>query len=149
MILDTLENAERYFDLHPLFSKVVEFIKNTDVARLEPGSVEIDGKKLFVNISNGPGIEKDESNVELHKRYIDVQYVISGVEYMGWIAASECIRPIGEYDAENDYLFCEDEPTAWMTVKPGQFAVFFPEDGHQPMISKGNIHKLIFKILAW
>ncbi len=33
-----------------------------------------------------------------------------------------------------------------VTCKPGQFAIFWPQDGHQPCIGSGDIHKAIFKV---
>ena len=148
MILNSLGNFERYLSVHPLFEKVVEFINGNDLSMLLPGSIEIDGKNLYVNIFNGPGVDKSESNVEVHRRYIDIQFVISGVENMGWIPIEQCSEPVDEYDQKNDYQFFRDNPVSWITVHPGQFVVFFPEDGHQPLISDGNIHKLIFKLLV-
>jgi len=34
----------------------------------------------------------------------------------------------------------------WCPVPAGSFAVFFPEDAHAPMVSDGEVHKVILKV---
>ena len=42
--------------------------------------------------------------------------------------------------------FHVDRPTAYTKIYPGQFAVYFPEDGHAPGIGEGSIRKIIVKV---
>ena len=42
--------------------------------------------------------------------------------------------------------FYEDEPTAWSVIESGQFGIYFPEDGHLPMIGGNHMHKVIMKV---
>ena len=57
-----------------------------------------------------------------------------------------CQKPQGEYDAEKDIEFFEDVPDSYVTVLPGEFAVFFPEDAHAPLIGTGEVHKVVIKV---
>jgi YhcH/YjgK/YiaL family protein len=65
---------------------------------------------------------------------------------MGWKPRHSCILPKGEYSEEKDVLFFNDEPDMFFTLHPGQFAIFFPEDVHAPLISEGDVKKLIIKV---
>jgi YhcH/YjgK/YiaL family protein len=72
--------------------------------------------------------------------------VIAGVEEMGWSARSRCQRPHGQYDAEKDIEFFADTPDSYVTVLPGEFVIFFPDDAHAPLIGTGEIHKVVIKV---
>jgi biofilm protein TabA len=36
----------------------------------------------------------------------------------------------------------------YVTVKPGMFAIFFPQDGHAPGITPDGVKKVIVKVKA-
>ena len=55
MIVDTLDNLERYISLNPLFPEVVKFIKENDLTQLEAGKHPIQGADLFLNIAEAQG----------------------------------------------------------------------------------------------
>ena len=55
MIVDTIQNASKYFSVHPLFAKAFEYIKQTDLDTIEMGRYEIDGDKLKAIFSNKKG----------------------------------------------------------------------------------------------
>ncbi len=146
MILDTLENSRRYVGLHEGFRKAFEFLAHADPASLSLGRREIDGDRLYAIVTRGPGRSRREAKLEAHARYIDIQYVVSGVDMMGWKPASACRRPAGPFDSDKDIGFFDDDPEAWIAVHRGAFAVFFPEDAHLPLLSAGEIHKIVVKV---
>ncbi len=146
MILDILGNANRYEALHNNFPKAFQFLKRADLATLAEGRYDIDGDNVFAIVAKDQGREKNEAQLEIHNKYIDIQMVLGGVDEMGWKARTACADMVDEYDAENDIQFAADPPTSWATTEPGHFAIFFPEDAHLPLISKGLIHKVIVKI---
>ena len=100
MILDTLDNLEKYASLNPLFPKAIEFVKNCDLAALPLGRNEIMGDEIFANVMEAQPRTKEEVPVEVHRKYIDIQIPISGDEVMGYIPLSEL--PEGEYSDAND-----------------------------------------------
>ena len=55
MVIDTLENLEKYVSLNHLFKDVVAFIKAHDLNILETGKYEIKGTDLFVNVQVAKG----------------------------------------------------------------------------------------------
>lgn len=148
MIFSTLAQSDRYAALHPLFPRAFEFIRDTDLLALAPGRHSIVGEDLFVIAENVSGRSRDEARLECHRRYIDIQLVLEGVDEMGWKALADCSEPVADYSAEKDIRFFRDAPATWIATPPGAFCIFFPEDAHAPLVAAGNIRKLIFKIAA-
>lgn len=147
MVIDTLENLEKYTTLNPLFADVVKFIKENDLNTLEEGKHFIKEKDLFVNIQTAKGKTKEEAKLETHKRMIDIQIPLSTSETYGYTPLESL--PEGEYNDEKDITKFAIPADTYVTCKPGEFAIFFPQDGHAPCISdEAEIKKAIFKILA-
>jgi biofilm protein TabA len=146
MIVAPLADASKYYDLHPAFKKVFDFIQQPDFAQLEPNKYELDGDKLFCMVDETTGRAKEDANLEAHKKYIDIQYIISGNESMGWKPTADCKDVSEEYSVGNDIMFFNDAPTSYNKVPPGSFTIFFPKDAHAPVIGDGPIKKAVFKI---
>lgn len=146
MIIDILENAEKYFSLNPRFASAFRYLRTPAAAMLESGEAEIEGKQLFAVGSRKMGKKRSEAKLEMHKNYIDIQFVLSGIDSMGWRPVRSCSRTNSLYDEKKDIAFFDDEPLIWADVPPGAFAIFFPEDAHAPMVSDREIHKVILKV---
>ena len=146
MILDTLENFGKYVSLNPLFPKVLEYLQNTDLMAQEPGCVNIDGNKLFVNHNVAKGKTVDQARMETHNAMIDIQIPLSCSETYGYTPRAEL--PEGEYNAQKDITKLPGVASQqYVTCHPGMFAIFFPQDGHAPCISEEKeIRKAIFKV---
>ena len=148
MIVDTIQNASKYFSVHPLFAKAFEYINHTDLVNTEPGKYEIDGADLKAIFSNKNGITAAESiaKFECHNKHIDIQLCIRGTEQLGWKPREKCAVENGGYNEEKDVQFYSDTPDMYFQLIDGQFAIFFPEDVHAPMIGEGPIRKLVIKV---
>jgi biofilm protein TabA len=146
MILDNLDNAQIYFTLHPLFEKAFNYINAQDLCALEPGKFEIEGKDLHASVSLKEGYKPNEAKFEAHNNYIDIQVCPHGKERIGWKPRFKCVAPKGDYNTEKDVIFYEDQPDTYFELTEGQFAIFFPEDVHAPMIGEGPIKKLVIKV---
>ena len=146
MILDSLNNTEKVERLHPLFKKAFDYIKATDFSKLEDGKYELEGSRLFISVVTLTGKDKKEAAVETPKKYIDIQLPLLGVEKIGWKPGCELQEVSIPYDEEKDIAFYVDRPAAYTKIYPGQFAVYFPEDGHAPGIGEGSIRKMIVKV---
>ena len=146
MIIDTLSNASKYKGIHPRFAKAFEYILSQDMSKIEPGKYPIDGVELHVSVSLKDGVNAEDAKFEAHNNYIDIQVCPSGTEQLGWKPRNTCTNPIGEYNAEKDVIFYSDRPDTYFHLQAGQFAIFFPEDVHAPMIGKGPIKKLVVKV---
>ncbi len=146
MIFSTLSQSDRYSALHPLFPRAFEYIRNTDLMSLAPGHHPILGEDLFAIVEHMPGRTREAAQLESHRRYIDIQLVLEGIDEMGWRPLIECSEPADEYSAERDIRFFRDAPAAWIATPPGAFCIFFPEDAHAPLVSSGSIRKVVLKI---
>lgn len=148
MILDILENAHRYLVMNKGFAKAVEFLQRPELQELPVGRYEIDGERVYAMVSKDFGIKKEDTRLETHEKYIDIQLILSGTDDIGWKPKSLCTQPSGAYNPESDLQFFADTPNTWLSIESGEFAIFFPEDAHMPMISSGQIHKVVVKIAA-
>jgi YhcH/YjgK/YiaL family protein len=148
MIIDTIANAPKYFSAHPLFAQAFAYLAQTDLANIEPGKYEIDGDNLKAIFSNKQGMTAAESTAkfECHNQHIDIQLCIDGKETIGWKPRETCVSPKGEYNPDKDVLFFDDAPDMYFGLTNGQFVIFFPEDVHAPMISDGEVRKLVIKV---
>jgi biofilm protein TabA len=146
MILSTLSHSDRYVSLHPAFLRAFQFLARPDLETLGPGRHVIDGELLYVSIDYKEGRGRDGARLEAHRRYIDIQFTIDGAEEIGWVPVRDCTAPNGLFDEAKDIRFYEDRPATWLSVPPGQFAIFFPEDAHAPLAGRGLLKKAIAKI---
>jgi YhcH/YjgK/YiaL family protein len=147
MIIDTAINASKYFSVHPLFAKAFEFIGQTDLANTPDGKSDI-AEGLKAIFSNKPGITAEESvaKFECHNKHIDIQLCINGTETIGWKPRGKCVTENGGYNPEKDVQLYNEQPDMYFQLTNGQFAIFFPEDVHAPMIGEGEIKKLVIKV---
>jgi biofilm protein TabA len=147
MIINTLANASKYFSLHPSFAKAFDYINQNDVATLADGIYETpEGLKVIVNTGMGKTAEASLAKFECHDKNIDIQLCVKGLETMAWKPREKCLTPNGAYNPEKDVRFFSDAPDMSFQLTDGQFAVFFPEDVHAPMIGEGEIKKVVIKV---
>ncbi|OGR18992.1 MAG: hypothetical protein A2X81_17220 [Desulfobacterales bacterium GWB2_56_26] len=146
MIIDALQNSDRYAAMHPGFTKAFAFLRRPDLKDLVAGRHEIDGDRVFAIVAKDAGRSRDSAQLETHEKYIDIQLVLAGHDDMGWRPQTMCRVPTGAHDPENDIRFFADQPLVWQPVGAGMFAIFFPEDAHQPLIGEGTIHKVVVKV---
>lgn len=146
MIIDTIENLNKYVGLNPLFADVVAFLKGHDLRTMEPGKYPIKDKDLFLNLTIAKGRGKEAAVLETHINMIDIQIPISCAETFGYTPL--CDLPAFDYNAEKDVtLYGDTKAQTYVTVEPMQMAIFFPQDGHAPCIADNpEIKKAIFKV---
>lgn len=145
MILDVLSNAAKYAGLKTGLSEGFGFLDQAGIADLEDGKYEINGDLVFALVQRVPGRKIEDGELEGHRKYIDIQYVISGKESMGWSAREGLVNSV-EYDEKRDVEFFEGKPESMVRVSPGSFTIFLPSDAHLPCIGSGPIHKVVVKV---
>lgn len=144
MVVDKLENLEKYVSLNPLFAQAVEFLKSTDLDAHEIGKITLKEGELMVNFSQTRPKTKEEAKLETHNQFIDIQIPLSGVEIMGYTPRTDL--PEEEYNAEKDITFYKGLAKDYLTIAPGMFAIFFPQDGHAPGVTSDGVKKVIVKV---
>lgn len=148
MILDNLAAKSKYASLNPLFAKAFAYIDSVDLVSLEVGKFDIDGDNLrgIVSDKNGTSAEASIAKFECHNAHIDIQVCIRGKETIGWKPRGNCVLPKGDYNPEKDVMFYDDAPDMFFDMTDNQFAIFYPDDVHAPMIGEGIIKKLVIKV---
>jgi len=148
MIKDRLENFKIYESIHPLMSKAFDYLLNTDLNALDDGRYDIDGDNIYVNIQGYK--TKTVAKFEAHRKYIDIQYVISGRENIGITDYGNCTVHT-KYNEEKDIEFLTtDLPFNFVTLTQGEFMVMYPQDAHMPSMAfeePSDVKKAVVKIL--
>lgn len=146
MIIDNLSNAEKYTCLHKDFKLVFDFLKNNDLTKLECGKHQLRGDEVFFNLQEYE--TKPTQKLEAHKKYIDIQVVAIGEEYMGYTNIDN--TSLSEsYDNERDVMFLNGNVDKLLATNKN-FLIFYPEDAHMPALAvkePKKVKKAIFKIL--
>jgi YhcH/YjgK/YiaL family protein len=116
-----------------------------------PARTEIDGKAIYALLQEYETLPAAETlKCEAHRGYIDIQYIVSGEEMMGWAPLDALLNPTA-YNPEKDVLFGE-VPAAALTpviVRAGHAAIFYPEDAHAPKLAVGTpcaVRKIVIKV---
>ncbi|HEY9115725.1 MAG TPA: YhcH/YjgK/YiaL family protein [Bacteroidales bacterium] len=149
MVLDRIENVALYESLHPGIKTAFDFINKTDFSSFLPGKYELEGDKIFVLVNEYETKKASETYPEAHRKYIDIQLMVSGSEKFGYAAFSGQ-KVQSEYNLIKDIAFFNSE-VDFFELNPGMFAIFFKNELHQPGIFIGKpetVKKVVVKVLA-
>jgi biofilm protein TabA len=121
-----------------------------DLALLAPGRYPINGDKLFALVQEMDTSQAPNGRFEMHEHYLDVQYLVSGLEKISYLPSSANARQLEDYVTERDIAFyTSSEPSSELILQPGMFAVFYPGELHRPCCAVGlpdSIKKVVLKI---
>lgn len=152
MIIDRLERRGLYASIGRGIPEALEFLAKTDVSALANGKHVIDGERLFAMVQRYKTKPVAEGRWEMHKKYIDVQYVAAGSERIGFAPLTDD-SPVDEaYDPSRDVAFYKMSGVL-LPVSAGMFAVFTPNEVHAPCLSPdgpesaGEVLKVVVKCL--
>lgn len=146
MILDNISNAELYYPLHPLFQKLMEYVRTHDLSTVPAGCITLEGDDLFINVNDSALVSQDSQKLEVHRQYIDVHFPLSGEEVCGWSPLQALGSSDEPFNTASDFALYSACAQTYFTVKPGQFYIVYPEDAHAPVIGKGKLRKLVAKV---
>ncbi len=146
MIYDNIKNADTYANLGPRFRQAFDYLKSNDLAALPVGRVELDGKNVYVLVQEYASKLKEQGKWEAHKRYIDLQYIVSGVEKMGFASLDR--MKLGDYNPDKDFQALSGEGV-FLPMGPGDFMLLWPQDAHMPGMAVESpvpVKKVVVKI---
>lgn len=142
---------EKYDYLKDRFTIAYNFLKREDLAELPVGQILLDGQNVIANVQQYETAKAEDLKFEAHNRYFDIQYVISGQEYIG-MADRNKLTSCGEFDDKNDVIFYQDpEISGNVLLLAGDFAVIAPEEAHKPRCAAGkpvSVKKIVLKVLV-
>ncbi|WP_332705661.1 N-acetylneuraminate anomerase [Plesiomonas shigelloides] len=133
MIFGHIQQPHTYAYLPAALKQAIHYLQQTDMQSLPVGRHDIEGDLLYVNVMAFDTQPAEQKQAEVHQEYIDIQYLITGAERIGF-GLENIDNPVAKaYDADNDYyLVASVRDESEVLLEPGMFAVFFPEQPHKP-----------------
>jgi YhcH/YjgK/YiaL family protein len=141
--------AEQYHLDPATWNTALRFLRETDFDSISTGKYELDAIGTFATISDYMTRNVDTAFFESHRKYIDIQYVHKGQEYIGTTALTAIKEIVKEYDEEKDIMFFIKDDEIHRLANQTNFFVFFPVDGHKPCLRVNNnsmVRKVVIKI---
>lgn len=149
MIIDKLENSAAYMALSPGIALALQALQSGELDNRELGRYELDGTNVYAMVQEYQTKAWSSGKLEVHRKYIDVQYVAEGAEKMGYTPAS-ALPEFDPYNEEKDVAFHAGIGEL-VSVTRGMIAIFFPHDAHAPtlgMTATGGdtVKKIVIKV---
>lgn len=147
MIFGNIQNMREYSFLDTGLLECFAYARTHNLAELEPGSYEIDGKRLFVNIVEYTTTTPENRIWEAHRKYLDLHLMLNGTEQIDLNFISNMEQK--DYVANDDFLPLEGEKNSSVILKSGDFLICYPNDGHRTAVAvetPEKVKKAIFKL---
>ena len=147
MIFDSLDKLGLYAVIHSGFADIEAFLAAADMSTLTSGKHQINDQGAYASVNEYMTNAIEESFIECHRKYIDVQIIVWGEEKIGITHKQFCFEQ--PYDEGKDLQKLTGR-VDFITLFPGMFAIFFPHDAHEPGVRSGSeavaVKKIVFKI---
>ena len=148
MIIDKIENCGLYYGMHKNFQRAFEAIKNALDKDMPVGKYEIDGSDLFISVQEYNTKLEENARFEAHRKYIDIQYIVSGEEVVEVTDISKTSIET-EYNEAKDMEFYTTNGRVWKgSLTTGEYGIFFPNDVHRPALAVDGQPAPVKKILV-
>jgi YhcH/YjgK/YiaL family protein len=150
MIIDKIDNASLYYGLGKRITSALRFLSENDLAKMDPGKYEIDGANIFASIMNYESKPAVQGFWEVHRQYIDVQYVAEGIERIGYAHMND-LTADGPYDTEKDFQKLKGDGGNFFVMRTGTFVILWPHDAHMPGLTLTTplpVKKIVVKVLV-
>ena len=150
MVTSDLDHIDHQIAGAPGLQKAFAFLRSPGIHQLPDGRVEIDGDRVFALVQRYETTMGAAPKFECHRKYIDVQFIVSGEEVIGWVPL-ERMTITEAYNADKDICFGTATKGTWtpLYLRAGQLAVLWPEDGHAPKLASGAsspVMKIVAKV---
>jgi YhcH/YjgK/YiaL family protein len=147
MIYDDIHHVKSHYYFSALLSDAIDFILKTDFSFENPQTCNIGTEGIYAIPQFYTPKKKEDRSIECHRKYIDVQLMMMGREYLGY--ANKNTLHFSGYDVEHD----TERLTGTLTFLPfckDFFAVLFPQDAHMPGVqgqgSTTTVKKIVIKV---
>lgn len=147
MVFDSIENAHLYYGLGERIEKALKFLEEMDFTEALPSRVDINGDNVYALIQDYNTKDPETGKWESHKKFIDIQFVISGSEDFG-VVNYEYLDITEPYNEERDVAFYEGDGD-FVQLHDGEFVILFPHDAHMPGLAieeSEKVRKVVIKV---
>lgn len=148
MVYDMLSNAGRYPFPGGKFEKAFAFLQKCAQTPPAPGRHTLDGDDVYANVMvYDTAAPKAEAPGEVHREYIDLQFVVQGEEdvYCGVLPEmKQLVQALPDEDAE-----LHRGPLRPVYLAGGRFLMLWPGEVHRPGGACGasrQVLKVVVKI---
>jgi YhcH/YjgK/YiaL family protein len=149
MILDRIDNTHLYLGLHTLFARAFDILRDKTLSRKEDGKYPVDGDKIYYTLQRYTTKPLNEGKFEAHRKYIDIQFLLEGVEILGY-APLKGLTIAEVYNPQKDIAFFNTpKDITKVKLEPGLFCILFPDDAHLPcrqLTGPTDARKVVIKI---
>lgn len=145
MIIDKIENIVLYKEIS---DEVINFIKT--LSDKTPLGRKVLSDNVYANVEEYDTKRLENCKFEAHKKYIDIQILLSGVEQLDYMNISG-LSVKEEYDCNRDIMFFDDNPNKTpdsVILEPNKFALIFPHEAHKPQVALNNIPQKVKKVVV-
>lgn len=150
MIIDTLKNAELYMPLNPDFKKAFDFLEACTKEFPSVGRHIIDDDRIFASVQEYETAPEESNLWEAHRKYIDIQFIQSGHEMIGY-SYIDHVKDFTAYNDEKDCLLAtKADHAVFIDMLPDCFTILYPNDVHKPKCIAGQkmrIRKIVIKVM--
>ncbi|MEI6245161.1 MAG: YhcH/YjgK/YiaL family protein [Acidobacteriota bacterium] len=147
MITDRLSHASLYRTLSARIAAAFDYVTSHDFTKMADGRYDLEGDHMFALVQRYATKPISEGRWEAHRKYIDLQLVVSGTEQIGYVSLDQLAAE--PYDESRDLIWLSGEAGQWITVPSGHFMLLWPSDAHMPQIAAGapaDVLKVVVKI---
>ena len=149
MILDTIDNTHLYTSLHASFEKALEILRDSTLPQKGDGRYTVDGDEVYYMIQRYATKPMSQGRLEAHRKYIDIQFLLSGQELLGYAPVKD-LTVAEEYNPQKDIAFFNTpKDITKIKLEPGLFCILFPDDAHLPcchLAEPAEARKVVIKI---
>lgn len=149
MIFSSIYSIDDFKAYPEAIRKVIDYLKSNDFVKMEPGVYELEGRDIYVQVFDAETGPVEEKRPESHKEYLDIQFLASGEEKLGFTPYTEKYE-VDEYIEERDLIFYKSvENEGFVNAVPGCISIFFPCDIHRPAVAVNEamtVRKVVVKV---
>lgn len=151
MIVGNLDEIARQSHISPYLQTALDYLREIQGKDIPDGRFQIDGTNVHVIVqSYDSALVSDTLKFEAHRKYIDVQYVVSGKELMGWAPLASMMTTV-PYNETKDAIYgvVTPEDVTFVHYGAGQVVVLYPTDAHAPGLADGDalaVKKIVVKV---
>ena len=144
MIICPWKELTRYEAVIPGLKEAMKAVE--ELKSYEPAPYPLSGSnKILVQKVTTKAWET--SQLEAHREFLDIQYIISGKEMVGW-APLDTLTPADEFNTQKDKGMYTGKNTP-IAIEEGYCYVVYPEDAHAPSVHMDETHqvsKIVIKL---
>ncbi|MBR5598091.1 MAG: YhcH/YjgK/YiaL family protein [Lachnospiraceae bacterium] len=140
MIYDKLSNMKLYKGMNPNLDTAIDYILSHDLNELPLGKTVVDGDNVFINVMDAKAFPVEERFYEVHKKYMDIQMDLEGVERIDTGDISSMV--MDDFDEDKDVAKATAADLAQCIIGPGNFIICMAGEPHKPNIAVNENHVL-------